>query len=287
MKKLLALLLALTLMSALALTALGETAEVSEEVAEAVETAEAAAEASEEAATTAAEAAEEAAEAAEESVEAAEEGYLASVFKKVFEQKWYTWAVVIALAVAGVILYMSSRRVRWNSRHIAMAAMCIAIGFVLSCIRLFHVPQGGSVTPASMLPMVMFMLACGPLEGFVAGCAFGLLQLLADPWVIHPIQLLVDYPLAYGAMALACLAAVIPVNERLQLPLAVLLAAIGRYAMAVLSGTVFFAEYAGDQNALVYSLIYNVSYLGPDTLVCMIVAFIPGLPRLVEMIRKR
>ena len=69
--------------------------------------------------------------------------------------------------------------------------------------------------------------------------------------------------------------------------LAVLLAAVGRYAMAVLSGTVFFAEYAGDQNALVYSLVYNISYIGPDVLVCMIVSCIPGMARLVDVIRGR
>ena len=64
-----------------------------------------------------------------------------------------------------------------------------------------------------------------------------------------------------------------------------LLAGVGRYIMAVLSGSIFFAEYAGEQNAWVYSLVYNISDLGPDTLVCMIVACIPGMPRLVDMIR--
>lgn len=283
MKKLLALLLALTLALALALPAIAEADPAANAPAE---TTEATAEAAETATETAEEAAETAAEAAETVEEAAEEEAPSSpVFSKLLEQKWYTWVVVIALLAAGVILFLASQRVQWSSRRIAMGAMCIAIGFVLSCIRLFHVPQGGSVTPASMLPMVMFMVACGPLEGFVAGCAFGLLQLLADPWVIHPIQLLVDYPLAYGAMALACLATLIPVNKNVRLALAVLLAAIGRYAMAVLSGTVFFAEYAGDQNALVYSLVYNLSYLGPDTLVCMAVALIPGMAGLVDMIR--
>ena len=296
MKRVLALLVALMMAAMLMLPAM---AEATEDVGTAVEqTAEAAgdaveetAEAAEDVAETAAEAVEEAAEAAEDAAEDAEEAAeetrkVSPVFKKLLEQKWYTWVVVIALVVAGVIMALSSKRTRWNSRRIAMAAMSIAIAFVLSCIRLYRMPQGGSITPASMLPLVMFMLACGPLQGFVAGCAYGLLQLLADPWVIHPVQLLVDYPLAYGAMILGCLAAVIPVKKRFKLPLAVLLAAIGRYAMAVLSGTVFFAEYAGDQNALVYSLVYNISYLGPDTVVCMIVALIPGMSALVDMIRK-
>ena len=97
--------------------------------------------------------------------------------------------------------------------------------------------------------------------------------------------MLLDYPLASGAMILCCLAVLLPIDKRWQLPVAVLLAGIGNYIMAVLSGSIFFAEYAGDQNAWIYSLVYNISYLGPNVLVCMLVACIPGMTRLVDMIR--
>ncbi|MDO4867221.1 MAG: energy-coupled thiamine transporter ThiT, partial [Clostridia bacterium] len=259
-------------------------------------------------------AAEEVAEEAEAAVEeAAEEEApaVSPVFKKLLEVPWYTWVVIAALVVAAILLALSTKNAKWNSRQISMGAMCIAIAFVLSCIRLFRMPQGGSITPAAMLPLILFMVACGPLKGFVVGCAYGLLQLITDPYVIHPIQLLVDYPLAYGAMILGCLAMPrqkegskllkltddkgtttgyvesMPTRMSIRLPIAVLLAGIGRYIMAVLSGAIFFSEYAGEQNAWVYSLVYNISYLGPDTLVCMLIACIPGMPRLVEMIRKK
>ena len=285
MKRFLALMIAL-LLALLTLTpALAET-EAADTVEETVEAAE---ETVEEAADTAEAAAEEAADAAEEAVEeAAEETAKApSMVEKLLEVPWYTWAVLAALVVAAWVLAMSTKKGAWNSRRIAMGAMCIAIAFVLSCIRLFRMPQGGSITPASMLPLVLFMVACGPLQGFVVGCAYGLLQLISDPYVIHPIQMLVDYPLAFGAMILGCLVALIPVDKRWKLPLAVLLAGVGRYIMAVLSGSIFFAEYAGEQNAWVYSLVYNISYLGPDTLVCMVIACIPGMSRLVDIIKKK
>ena len=243
----------------------------------------AATEASDAAQTVTEETGEPAEDAVEEEAEEEKEGF----FDDLLSLPWYTVAVLVALVVAGVILAMASKKSKWNSRRITMGAMCIAIAFVLSCIRLYRMPQGGSITPASMLPLVLFMVACGPLQGFVVGCAYGLLQLITDPYVIHPIQMLVDYPLAYGAMILCCLAALIPVLKEIQLPVAVLFAAVGRYIMAVLSGAIFFAEYAGEQNAWIYSLIYNISYIGPDTLVCILVAFIPGMTRLVEMIKKR
>ena len=268
-----------------------DAADTAETAADAVESAageavDAVEDAAEEVADAVEDAAEEAADAVEDAAEeAAGKSSASSIFAKLLEQKWYPLALVAALFVAGVILALGAKKTTWDSHRLAMGAMSIAIAFVLSCIRLYRMPQGGSITPASMLPLVIFMLACGPLQGFVAGCAYGLLQLIADPWVIHPVQMLVDYPLAFGALILGCLAALIPVKKNLKLPLAVLLAAIGRYAMAVLSGTVFFAEYAGDQNALLYSLGYNIAYLGPDTLVCMAVALIPGMSRLVDMIR--
>ena len=272
MKKLFALMLIALLALTLLVPALAETADA------AADTAEAAVEETEAAAEEAAEVVEEAAE--------AEAPAPSPIFKKLLEvPPWYVYALLVALFAAGVILAMGSRKTQWNSHSVAMGAMCIAIAFVLSCIRLYRMPQGGSITPASMLPLVMFMVACGPLQGFVVGCAFGLLQLITDPYVIHPIQLLVDYPLAYGAMILGCLATALPVDKRWKLPLAALLAGLGRYAMAVLSGAIFFAEYAGEQNAWVYSLVYNISYIGPDVLVCMLVACIPGMPRLVERIR--
>lgn len=273
MKKLFALMLALMMALALLVPAVAETAEAADAAVE-----------------TAAEAVEETAEAAEETVEEATEApaepQVSPVIKNLVELPWYTWVLLALLVVTGVILGVGTKKTTWNSRRIAMGAMCIAIAFVLSCIRLFRMPQGGSITPASMLPLVLFMVACGPLQGFVVGCAYGLLQLITDPYVIHPVQMLLDYPLASGAMILCCLAVLLPIDKRWQLPVAVLLAGIGNYIMAVLSGSIFFAEYAGEQNAWIYSLTYNISYLGPNVLVCMLVACIPGMTRLVDMIKR-
>ena len=208
-------------------------------------------------------------------------------FQRLLEQPWYTWVLLVVLLGAGIILSLSVKKNKWTTHRIAMGAMCIAVAFVLSQIRLFRMPQGGSINLASMMPLVLFMIACGPLQGFVVGCAYGSLGLFIDPYVIHPVQMLLDYPLASGAMILCCLVTLLHVKKEWQLPIAVLLAGIGRYLMAVLSGSIFFAEYAGDQNALIYSLLYNITYLGPNVLVCMVAACAPGLPRLVETIKGR
>jgi thiamine transporter len=164
-------------------------------------------------------------------------------------------------------------------------ALCVALSFVLSCIALYRLPQGGTITAASMLPIMLFSWMYGPIAGVCAGLVHGILQLVQGVYVIHPIQLLVDYPMAYAAVVLACVANVLPVKKVFKLPIAVILGYLGRYLMAVLSGCVFFAEYAGEQNALIYSLIYNISYIGPEMLACAALMFLPSVHRLPEIIR--
>ena len=220
----------------------------------------------------------------EEPVEAEEEEtVLQQMLGNLTGMHWYTAVIVVVLLVMGIML---TKKSQWTTRRLAYAAMCIAIAFVLSCIKLFRMPQGGSVTPAAMLPLILFCLACGPVQGLAVGCAFGLLQLIEDPYVIHPIQLILDYPAAYGAMCVACLANLLPEKaKRFRLPLGVALGYVARLVMAVLSGVIFFAEYAGDQNVILYSLGYNAAYLAPEMVIAVLISLIPGMARLVETIR--
>ena len=212
-----------------------------------------------------------------------EETVLQQMLGNLTGMHWYTAVIVVVLLVMGIML---TKKSQWTTRRLAYAAMCIAIAFVLSCIKLFRMPQGGSVTPAAMLPLILFCMACGPVQGLAVGCAFGLLQLIEDPYVIHPVQLILDYPAAYGAMCVACLANLLPEKaKRFRLPLGVALGYVARLVMAVLSGVIFFAEYAGDQNVILYSLGYNAAYLAPEMVIAVLISLIPGMARLVETIR--
>ena len=96
--------------------------------------------------------------------------------------------VVAALVVLMLVgLYFSAKRVKWNAFMIAKAALCIALAYLLGMIRMYRAPMGGSATLASLLPLILFAMAFGPLEGLLAGFTFGLLNLLLDPYVIHPV----------------------------------------------------------------------------------------------------
>ncbi len=195
-------------------------------------------------------------------------------------------AIAAVAVVMIVLLVLSAKRVKWNASMIAKAAICVAISHLLGMVMLFRMPMGGSVGLVSLLPLILFSMAFGPMEGVLVGCAAGLLHLMVDPYVIHPIQLLVDYPMSYGAVALCCAAKLLPVNDRLRLPIAVVLGYLGKLILTVLSGVVFFAEYAGDQAVLIYSIVYNFSYIGPEMAICAVITFIPGVAKLPKLLRR-
>ena len=71
------------------------------------------------------------------------------------------WVTVAVLLVAGVAVYLvtrkkSSKKSFWTAKTMAVGAMCMALSSVLSLIKLWSMPMGGSVTPASMLPLLLF-----------------------------------------------------------------------------------------------------------------------------------
>ena len=83
------------------------------------------------------------------------------------------WVLAGALVALGAVLLVIARgRVRWTARMIANAALCLALAFVLSYIKLFDLPQGGAVTAASLLPIVAFAYSYGLAPGLVVGVVF-------------------------------------------------------------------------------------------------------------------
>lgn len=212
--------------------------------------------------------------------------WLTQATEKFSEINWYTWAILLALVVVGVVLIArSNRQSSWNTRQLAAAAMCLAISFILSNFRLFRMPQGGSVTLLSALPIVAFAYVYGLPKGIIVGFAYGILQLIQDPYIVHPAQMLMDYPLAFGALALGAGARKLPIADILKLPLAVMVGSLARAAFHIAAGAIFFGEYAAvGETALVYSIGYNLPFLLVDGGLCAVMCFVPGVARIPGII---
>jgi thiamine transporter len=129
-------------------------------------------------------------------------------------------------------------------------------------VRLFAMPQGGSVS-LELLPIVFVAVRRGVVPALTAGLLYGLLQLgLPGAYVYHPVQAVLDYPLAFTALAVAGFVAV---RGWRSLALAVTLAVGARFAFHFLSGLIFFATYAPAWEApWLYAVTYNLLYLVPE-----------------------
>ena len=126
------------------------------------------------------------------------------MFAEFAEISLTTWAILAGLIILGAVLFVMTRNhCRGTTRMIANAALCIALGFILSYIKLYEMTQGGSVTLASMLPVFMFAYAYGVGPGMAVGFAYGLLQFVQGGWFVHPMQFLLDYPLCFAMLGLA------------------------------------------------------------------------------------
>lgn len=210
-----------------------------------------------------------------------------TAFKDFGEFPAWAWIVVAVLLVGGVIAYRSLKgghKTVWNTKMMAMGAVCIALSSVLSMIKIWKMPQGGSITAASMLPLMLFSYVYGMGPGCLVGALYGVLQFIIEPYFLSLPQMLLDYPIAFGMMGLAGLFSKMD-NENLGLTVGVVLASVGRFVAAVLSGVIFFAEYAGDQNPCVYSIVYNGSYMLPECIICVILCLAVGL-RLARQLKK-
>lgn len=198
------------------------------------------------------------------------------VFEKLLEIPLGTWMALGLIAAFGILLIFIAPKVKWNARMLAHAALCIAISFVLSCIRLFRMPQGGSITPASMLPVMLFAYAYGFGPGLICALAYGVLQMFQDMYIVSWIQATLDYLIAFGALALT--AAFRGWKSPLSFSVGAAAAGLVRVCCHVLSGVVYFADYAPkEMNPLIYSAAYNLTSVGVDAAICAVIGFLPGV----------
>ncbi len=187
--------------------------------------------------------------------------------------------LMLVLGAVFLLKRKGAAKSSWTIRELSAAAMCLALAFLLSYLRLWRMPQGGSITPASMLPIMLFAYVFGTPKGLIVGLAYGFLQCLQDFWIVHWAQFLLDYILGFMVLGLAGV-------FRKNIIAGMAIAGLLRFGMHVVSGVVFFAEYAGDQPVLWYSLSYNLFAL-IDLAICIVITAIPPVYNMVKSLKSR
>ena len=114
--------------------------------------------------------------------------------------------------------------------------MAIALATVIATvIKLPSLPNGGSVTLISMLIICLVGYWYGPVTGIIAAVAYGVLQFITGPYVVHPLQVLLDYPLAFGALGLSGFF----YKKKNGLVIGYIVGVCGRFVMHMISGLIF------------------------------------------------
>ncbi len=187
----------------------------------------------------------------------------------------YVCAILAMVIVLAVAFLCDKRRFSFDTKSLSYAGMCVAMSFALSYLRLAKMPQGGSITVASLLPLMIYSYMFGMKKGVFAGCVYGLLQAVQDPYIIHPAQFVLDYPAAFACIGLAGMFANSAKLEKLpqiKFALGAVVAGLSRLVMHFLSGVFAFGEFApAGQNVAVYSILYQMGYVLPDIAIVIVI----------------
>jgi thiamine transporter len=154
----------------------------------------------------------------------------------------------------------------FSTKILAEIIVLVALAGALSLIShsFFSLPQGGSIN-LGMVPILWLALRRGPRIGIFAGAVFGLVDLTIEPFIVHPIQFILDYPLPFAMLGLAGFFKKSPV-------VGVAVAGTGRFLSHFISGMVYFADYAPTgMSPIVYSAVYNGTYLIPSIIICALI----------------
>lgn len=218
--------------------------------------------------------------------------YFTDMFEKFGEVDYKSWILFGAILILGIIIFIIARSngksKKLTTEGIVIGAVCIALSFILCNIRLFRMPNGGSVTPASSLPIFLYAYAFGPIPGLVCAFAYSILNIFSDPYILHPIQLLLDYLLPFTLMGLAGIFRF--KKPYINMAAGIIFCVLLRYICHIASGIIFWDawEYLPADFAykLGYSAGYN-SFIFVEMAFCLILIGIPQLRNLFQGYRNK
>jgi thiamine transporter len=167
-------------------------------------------------------------------------------------------------------------KVNPTTKKLVLSGIMIALATLLSLIVIHRMPQGGSVTPASTLPLMLIAMKFGAPWGILCGAVYGILQIITGAsfvglsfWAAIG-SMLLDYILSYALVGLCGLFK----DMKFGLLIGAFVGTLGRFFANLLAGVILWAEYAGEMNPWLYSTIYNGSFMGVEFLITVAVLLV-------------
>ncbi len=166
-----------------------------------------------------------------------------------------------------------------KGRSMPEIGVAAALSLLLAFFSFSPLPSGGQIS-VDMLPILLLALLRGWLPALTAGLIYGSLHSLQEPITLHPIQVLLDYPLAYGALGMAGL----PILARWP-HAGVAAGLLARFCCHVISGVLFIglflpASQIGSVSPWKWSLTYNAGFMLLPALFMLLL--VPPIKRALE-----
>lgn len=202
---------------------------------------------------------------------------------------WLSIGALVLIVAVVVILCFAARKM--NTRSIVFAGITIALSFCLSYIKVTPVTYGGSVTLASMIPVMIYAYFYGFGPGLLCGVCHGLLQFIQSPYVLTPVTFILDYLLAFASIAIVPLFKFIK-NKPVSLLVGITVAYAARFLFHFVSGIIYYNLGAiwvdlPTDTAFIYSFLYQCVYLIPDWIIAAVVGIILSVTGVVDILEKQ
>ena len=179
---------------------------------------------------------------------------------------------------------MSKRK--YTTKAIVFSAVLLALGFVLSYVKLFRFPWGGSITLCSMLPIALIGYFFGPIVGLSGAFIYGILQFFqGGAYIVSPLQVCLDYFVAFTALGITGF-----FNKKKNGLLAgYILGILLRGALHAIGGYIYWMDYMPEEFpsnlAIIYPVVYNYAYILGEGLITVILIFLPPVKKVISRIK--
>ncbi|MDI9215385.1 energy-coupled thiamine transporter ThiT [Clostridium tertium] len=186
----------------------------------------------------------------------------------------------LATLIGVIILILSLirfKKINLDAKIISRIGIALALATILHLIKIVDLPNGaGSINLGSMVPILIIAFMYGPEIGMLTGFLFGIIYLIISPYILHPIQVLFDYPLPFMAVGLAGYFK----NKKL---LGTFVGMFVRFIFHFISGFLFFGQFAPEGwSPMLYSLLANGLVVGGNFIVVLIITALLPIDRIIE-----
>ena len=174
-----------------------------------------------------------------------------------------------------------------TAKQLVFSAMALALATVIATtIKLPSLPFGGSISLFSMLVICLVGFWYGPKIGLITSFTYGILQFITGPYVVHPLQILLDFPLAFGALGLSGFF----YEKKHGLVKGYLCGVTGRLIFHSICGAIFYTTYvdalSDNLAALWAGIVYNMSYIVPEAVLTLILLSLPPVQKMMVNLKK-